>query len=243
MLLLDQTLPTPAENLALDEALLQAPTHQDTLRLWEPGEPMVVLGRSSRVAEEIDRGACDAAGAAILRRVSGGAAIVTGPGCLMYTLVLDAEGRAELGSVDRSHAWVMRVMVAALSAACPTVTSAGTSDLALRSEPSGPLRKFSGNSVRVVRSRLLYHGTLLYDFDLASIGRLLRTPPRQPEYRDGRGHDGFVANLPVDGATLRAALITAWGAETPRAFTPDLADATRRLAEERYTRPEWNLSR
>jgi len=47
---LDLTLPSPAENLALDEALLEEaeasgrPT--ETLRLWEPRQPAVVVGRS-----------------------------------------------------------------------------------------------------------------------------------------------------------------------------------------------------
>ena len=52
---LDLTLPTPAENLALDEALLEAAEQSgdpgETLRVWEPDEPMVVVGRSSRVAK------------------------------------------------------------------------------------------------------------------------------------------------------------------------------------------------
>jgi len=46
---LDLTLPTPAENLALDEALLEeaerAGRATETLRVWEPREPIVVVGR------------------------------------------------------------------------------------------------------------------------------------------------------------------------------------------------------
>ena len=44
---MDLTLPSPAENLALDEALLEEaeatgrPT--ETLRFWEPARPMVVV--------------------------------------------------------------------------------------------------------------------------------------------------------------------------------------------------------
>ena len=56
MYLLDLTLPTPAENVALDEALLEAAEAGDcpsVLRLWEPRETFVVVGRSSRVAEEV----------------------------------------------------------------------------------------------------------------------------------------------------------------------------------------------
>ena len=79
---LDLTLPTAAENLALDEALLEeaeaagGPT--EMLRLWESPQPLVVVGRSSRIDAEVRVDACRASGIPILRRASGGAAIVAG---------------------------------------------------------------------------------------------------------------------------------------------------------------------
>ena len=55
MRLLDLTLPTAAENVALDEALLdaaeaaseQGSEEPEVLRLWEPTQFFVVVGRSS----------------------------------------------------------------------------------------------------------------------------------------------------------------------------------------------------
>lgn len=45
---LDLTLPTPAENLALDEALLEeaenAAKPLETLRFWEPPQNMAIVG-------------------------------------------------------------------------------------------------------------------------------------------------------------------------------------------------------
>ena len=61
---LDLTLPTAAENLALDEALLEeaeAAPPLETLRLWESPQPLVVIGRSSRVGTEVEVDACDCA--------------------------------------------------------------------------------------------------------------------------------------------------------------------------------------
>jgi lipoate-protein ligase A len=87
MKLLDLTLPTPEENLALDEALLDeadaAGRPLETLRLWEPRQTFVVVGRSSSLEREVRLDRCRERGLPILRRVSGGAAIVAGPGCLM----------------------------------------------------------------------------------------------------------------------------------------------------------------
>ena len=84
MTLLDLTLPTAAENLALDEALLDEAEASsagcETLRLWEPKEPAVVIGRSSQAAIEVRLDACRELAVPVLRRASGGAAVVTGPG-------------------------------------------------------------------------------------------------------------------------------------------------------------------
>ena len=114
----------------------------------------------------------------------------------------------------------------------PGLTFRGTCDLAIGE------RKVSGNSVRCKREHLLYHGTLLYDFPLEMIGRCLTMPPRQPDYRQARPHDAFVANLPLDAAMLRSALQTAWAASEPCSAWPQTA--TQRLVAEKYSRSEWN---
>src|SRR4051812_32394695 len=111
MQFLDLTLPTLAENLALDEALLDeaedAGRPQECLRLWESPELAVVLGRSSKVHDEVDQGACEADGVTIGRRSSGGCAVVIGPGCLMYSLVLSYDLRPHLRILEDAHRFVL----------------------------------------------------------------------------------------------------------------------------------------
>jgi len=239
MKLLELTLPTAAENVALDQALLDAAEEggfaDDVLRLWEPAGPMVVVGRSSRVQDEVDLAACNAAGVPVLRRASGGAAIVSGPGCLMYAVVLRYAEREHLRLLDELHRHVLGTLAKAAGTLIGGVEYLGTSDLAIAG------RKFSGNSVRCKRSHFLYHGTLLYGFDLSLIGRLLRMPPRQPDYRAGRKHVDFVINLPVAGGALRGAMAAAFGAEQSLPDWP--RDLTERLAAARYLREAWNYER
>src|SRR3954466_2606952 len=111
MLLLDLTLPTLQENLALDEALLDAAEAgerpAEVLRFWEPKRPLVVLGRSSQLQSEARLQECVSAGVPVLRRCSGGGAIVTGPGCLMYGIVLSYERHPELRAIDLAHRFVL----------------------------------------------------------------------------------------------------------------------------------------
>lgn len=236
---LDLTLPTPAENLALDEALLdqaeRAGRPSETLRLWEPDEPLVVVGRASRIDAEVRREACRERGIPILRRSSGGAAIVTGPGCLMYAVVLSYALRPTLRATDHAHRFALGTIASALRPFVPEVVCRGISDVAI-----GQL-KFSGNSMRCKRDHFLYHGTLLYDFPLEVIDACLAMPPREPDYRAGRSHGTFVTNLGLPGAAIRRALLAAWGAADPHTDWP--REATARLVAERYGRSEWNEKR
>jgi lipoate-protein ligase A len=216
MLSVHVTLPTAAENIALDEALLDIAEEgsgaDEFFRLWESPDPVIVVGRSTRISAEVDQAKCNAIGAPVLRRSSGGAAIVAGPGCLMYAVVISHKQRPELLDITRAHRFVLARVVEAiqpLAAQPESIRVAGTCDLIFDDGVAAP-RKFSGNSLRVKRSHFLYHGTILYDFDLSLIANCLRPPPRQPEYRARRAHGEFVMNLPASRQDLVDALIAAW---------------------------------
>lgn len=238
MKLLELTLPTPAANLALDEALLDAAEAGElageVLRFWESPQLAVVVGRSSRVAEEVDLAACREANVPVLRRASGGAAVVIGPGCLMYGVVLDYRGREHLRQIDQAHRHVLGSLQTALCPLVPQLAQLGTSDLAIDG------RKCSGNSLRCKRDHLLYHGTLLYGFDLSQIGRLLRAPPRQPAYRAGRDHGDFVTNVPLSAMCLRQAIAQAVAAGATLTEWPQ--ERTQRLAA-LHSSASWVFSR
>ena len=235
------TLDSPAANLAVDEALLDWAENMgpdaECLRVWESPVPIAVLGRSSRVDQEVDRQACTDYGVTLLRRTSGGATIVAGPGCLMYGVVLSQQRRPQLRGIHNAHAYVLDRIAASLQMHIDSVHRAGTSDLAFGSSPS---RKFSGNSLRVKKSHLLYHGTLLYNFDLPLISACLLTPPRQPAYRSARDHAEFVANLPLAKGELEAALLRAWPCDKDLQDWPQTLVQT--LVRERYAFDDWNLN-
>jgi len=229
------TLGTPAENLALDEALLDAAEAGEivggVLRLWESPEYCVVLGRSSKVDVEVNLPACRKAGVPVLRRSSGGGTILAGPGCLMVATVLDFETHPHLRAVDRAHRHVLERMAKIFAPMLPGISVAGISDLVIQPQPESAAsrpRKFSGNALRIKRNHFLYHGTLLYDFDLKRLRQLLGVATRQPDYRDERSHTDFVTNLPLQREELVEALIEGWNAQSvlpswPRQRVADLA--------------------
>jgi lipoate-protein ligase A len=237
---MDLTLDSPEENLALDEVLLEQAEAcgqpGETLRVWESRQQVAVLGRSSRVDEEVDRQQCAARDITILRRCSGGATVLIGPGCLMYSVVLSLAQRPELRMVEHAHGYVLGRMVKALSPVlADKVQRQGISDLTVGDQ------KFSGNSLRCKRTHLLYHGTLLYQFPLDLLTTCLRTPPRQPDYRAGRTHRQFVTNLTLSARDLRERLFAAWSPDSTSDDWP--REETQRLVQQRYATNAWNLRR
>jgi lipoate-protein ligase A len=235
MRLLDLTLPTAAENLALDEALLvaaEAGTGRVVLRFWENPQVAVVLGAGGSVAHDVNGTACEAAAVPILRRASGGGTVLVGPGCLCFALVLSYDHAPGLHDIRAANRYVLDRVRAALPV---PATIEGTSDLALGG------MKFSGNAQQRKRTHFLHHGTLLYDFDLTRLSRYLRAPERQPDYRRNRPHAEFVMNLPLSVAELKHRLMVAWAAENTDEPLP--WETVRLLLAEKYSRPDWHQRR
>lgn len=236
---LDLTLATPEENIALDEALLdeletaadKGSQPRECLRLWEPAAPLVVVGRNSKIDGEVNVEFCREQGIPVLRRASGGCAIVTGPGCLMYAVVLSYRERPELRQLDEAHRFVLDTVLKALRPLVANVERQGTCDLVV-----GP-NKFSGNSLRCRRNALLYHGTLLYDFPLELVSKCLKQPPREPEYRAGREHASFIMNLPVSVEAMKDGLQFAWNTGKVRSVWPE--DEVRRTVQARTKQEAW----
>ena len=234
MELLDLSLEQSVDNIAVDEALLEEAERNganELLRLWETPVPLVVLGRSSPIRQEVNLDFCAANDIEVFRRCSGGSSILAGPGCLMYAVVLDYRIRPELRMLETAHRFVMSRVQQAIADVGVVVNMNGTSDLTIND------RKFSGNALRCKRNWMMYHGTLLCDFDIDLIEACLGLPRRQPDYRANRSHREFLMQLPVDIPSLRHSLIRTWEADSIRAQWPRAL--TRELVDQKYSTEAW----
>jgi len=181
---------------------VEAGSAENLCRCWEASRPVVVVGRSTNLAADVILDTCRDDRVPVLRRFSGGGAVVLGPGCLNYAVVLSLVSWPELTNVAASFRVILGRIVAALGIS--GLSLAGEADLALGG------RKVSGNAQRRGRRALIHHGTLLCAFDSRLATRYLKEPARQPAYRAGRRHADFIGNLPLPAETVRARLENVW---------------------------------
>ncbi|MCX8109329.1 MAG: lipoate--protein ligase family protein [Verrucomicrobiae bacterium] len=237
MILLDLTLPTPAENLACDEALLnlcESGGIGDVLRFWEPKCVFVVIGYSNRAAVEVNLAACRSDGVPVLRRITGGGAVLQAPGCLNYSLILQFDRWDLPRGINHANALVLerhRTIVERLLRT--PVERRGLTDLAVFG------RKISGNAQRQRSSALLYHGTFLINAPIELMARYLPMPSKTPDYRAGRSHDEFVINTGLDPSLLKLEMARAWGAKHSTQQWPHAE--TEILVRTKYSLDTWNF--
>jgi lipoate---protein ligase len=234
---LDFTLPTPAENLACDEALLDACERggNEILRFWEPTTTFVVLGYANQAAKEVNLDAAKKMGIPVLRRLSGGGTVVQGPGCLNYSLILRIDGAnaPSVRTIEGTNRFILERNAKALEPlAGSRVEIQGHTDLVIGG------RKFSGNAQRRLKHCLIFHGTVLVNFKINSIENLLPMPSQQPCYRENRSHTDFLTNLQLAPEQVKNALRTAWGTTEELARVP--MEQLRNLVSNRYRMDEWN---
>lgn len=239
---LDLTLPTPEENLACDEAVLngvETGALPETLRVWESVTPFVVLGVAQTVRDHVHIAHCEADNMPILRRCSAGGCVVQGPGSLNYTLALRYEEHPETQTIRGSYCYILNRLSAAFQRRGLNVRHRGISDLAWDN------RKVSGNAQRRRKHAFLHHGTLLYGPENGWMQRYLLEPADRPDYRGDRTHDAFVIRLSQTAAELQELILESFDVSSaePGSFGHWLEAETRRLVATKYLDSGWHFRR
>ncbi len=232
---LDLTFTDPYANVACDEALLnvcESGFDHSILRFWESDQYFVVLGISNKINQEADLAACTRDKIPVLRRCSGGGTVLQGPGCFNYSLILKIEDYPQIKNIQDTHKFVLEQHRQAFQPYVQgEIRHLGICDLAINR------LKFSGNAQRRKKRFVLYHGTLLLDFDLHLIRKYLRMPEDQPEYRNKRSHQDFLINLSIPADIVKQILLETWGStEVFREIPHSLIDE---LIETKYATNNW----
>ncbi|MFO7954845.1 biotin/lipoate A/B protein ligase family protein [Thioalkalivibrio sp.] len=169
--ILDTGLRPAAENMAFNRSLLEC--HQvgvspHTLRFLQ-FEPCALVGFHQNVDQEINTEYCKANGIAIQRRITGGGAIYFDATQLGWELYLD---KRFLGTADMAQ-----IAARICNAAAAGIRSLGVdAQFRPRNDIEVDGRKISGTGGAFDGDSIMYQGTLLIEFDVEDMLRILRIP-------------------------------------------------------------------
>ena len=156
----------PAYNLAFEEYVLTHRMDGDYLILWQ-NDNTVVVGQNQNTAAEINRAFVEAHGVHVVRRTTGGGAVYHDLGNLNYSFITDEEA----GSLRLER--FTAPVVDALASLGLQAEASGRNDILVEG------RKVSGTAQRVYKTRILHHGTLLFDSDPDMVAGALNVDPEK----------------------------------------------------------------
>ncbi len=253
-----------ASNMALDEAILLLGGTTPTLRLYSWSSPCLSIGYSQEVGRDVDLDACRRLGIGLVRRPTGGGAILH-EADMTYSLVAPETHPAVCGSVVDSYRKVSLGLMAGLAhlglnpEMAPAISKPVASNAACFYHPSAyeltvDGRKLAGSAQCRRQGMMLQHGSVLLEMDPSRAVEVLKPPLGEDRLswaegflkraiclREALGKKvSFEEAARAVGGGFRESL----GLDLdPGDLTPEELDLARLLREEKYANSAWNLAR
>src|SRR6266568_6869825 len=257
-----------AFNMALDEALLllhEAGATPPTLRVYSWSQPTLSFGYAQNTQQEVDLAACRAQGVAVIRRPTGGRAVLHDQE-VTYSVVMPLALDDGPHTITEHYRRIGMALAAALQSlgipvhlarpqvrTAPVRTPASPACFAAlsRYELSAAGKKIVGSAQKRAQRALLQHGSIPLWMDRQRLFQCLRVLPEhraalvQAAYTT-MGAVNEVAEQPVSLAALHAALRqgfrTTFGVELiDMPISPEEWRLAQHLRTTKYLTDAWNL--
>ncbi len=148
----------PFYNQAFEEFVFETFREDDVFLLWQ-NSPAVIVGSYQNICREVHVETLRKLGIPIVRRMSGGGTVYHDLGNVNYTYITRQDG---LMDYDRC----LQPVIEALNDIGVPARKNRTCDIAIGDQ------KISGSAQRAAGGRLLHHGTLLFQSDLAALDQI-----------------------------------------------------------------------
>jgi lipoate-protein ligase A len=229
----------PQFNLALEEYVLNHldPRHPYVI-IWQ-NEPAVIIGRNQNTLAEVNMKFVKEKGIHVVRRLSGGGAVYHDLGNLNFTFIVDGDK-----GVVSNFEFFTRPVIKALHSLGVQAEFSGRNDITIDG------KKFSGNAQYWSKNRLLNHGTILFNSDLAVVQEALNVKTDKLQAKGIKSVRSRVTNIypylktPVTIEEFKEILLKFMQEEQTGpdiALTPEQVTEVERIKAERYARWEWNF--
>jgi len=173
----------PCYNLAFEETVLARRTQGDYLLLWQ-NDNTIVIGQNQNAEAEINRTFVEGHHIHVVRRTTGGGAVYHDLGNLNYSFITDA-GNAERLTMER----FTKPIVEALKGLGLNAEASGRNDILVEG------RKVSGTAQRLMKGRILHHGTLLFDANPGMVAGALNADPAKFQSKGAKSVRSRIGNI------------------------------------------------
>ena len=229
----------PRTNLSLEEFLLRHASAEGMLLFFYVNEPAVIIGRNQNAFEEVDPDYLAANGIQLVRRLSGGGTVYHDSGNLNFSFI--SPERNDL----HNFAKFTDPIVAVLAQLGIQAELRNRSSLFVGDE------KISGNAQYASRGRVLSHGTLLFDAELAQLNRAVQPRPLSIQSKAVQSVRANVTNIssllpqPMTLAQFQQMILRHLFGETIATYelTGDDWAKVEQIRAERYESWDWNIGR
>lgn len=218
-------------NLALDDAILQCVKERrspPTLRFYSWATPTLSLGYAQEPERDVDADTCRDLGVTVLRRASGGRAVLHDRE-LTYSVAVPSGSAPFGGGLEAAYCAVAAGLVAGLRLLGVDASPArgasrqarargrhpGCFAVAARHEIAVGERKLVGSAQRREEGAFLQHGSILIETHGDRLGRLLRAAGAPPPETEMVGLADLLDPCPAPAQIIRALVAgcaEAWGA-------------------------------
>jgi len=177
-----------------DQILIDPEATTNAHLVWQPAETVIVLGQSNQAETAVHTGLAEQDAIPVYKRHSGGQTVILTPRTLVISVRLISE------KLENPQVYFKRINHLILSALAnlgiTDLNERGISDIAIGE------KKILGSSIYRKKSMVFYHAVLNIAETPEFIGRYLRHPVREPDYRSGRKHEDFVTSIHLAGFPL-----------------------------------------
>jgi len=231
----------PRINLAIEEHLVRNVNVNSDILLFYINQPSIIIGRNQNTLEEINFPYVEDHQIIVVRRLSGGGAVYHDHGNLNFSFI-NANGREFLHNFKKFTAPVVKVLN---NMGVPAEMN-GRNDIVVEE------RKISGNAQYAIGTKLVSHGTLLYNSELSKVSEALNVKVEKIESKGIKSVRSRVANIseymsePMDVLEFRErvkqGILTEANNGEYKLSQSDW-DEIHKISRERYQQWEWNFGR
>lgn len=231
----------PRINLAIEEHLVRNVNLGSDILLFYINQPSIIIGRNQNTLEEINYPYVEEHQIIVVRRLSGGGAVYHDHGNLNFSF-LNANGREYLHNFKKFTAPVVKV----LNEMGVPAEMNGRNDIVVEE------RKISGNAQYAIGTKLVSHGTLLFNSDLSTVTEALNVKTEKIESKGIKSVRSRVANISeylkheMDIMEFRSRVKDGILSEANNGeykLTEQDWQEINKISRDRYQQWEWNFGR